>query len=99
MVLLMTNPNREPLTLEGVSCSIHLVGNKLMSGAANDLPTIELYGEAYVKLNATVNLPGSFQLITGLINEDKEPIESEFNARLDVGSFKPRIEVSKKGML
>jgi len=70
-----------------------------MSGAANNLPAIEPYGKADVKLNATANLPGSLQLITGLMNEDKEPVESEFNARLDVGSFIPRIEVSKKGML
>ena len=99
IVLHITNPNREPLALEGMSYTIHLDGNKVMSGVANDLPTIEPYGEADVKLNATANLLGSFQLITGLMNENKEHIEYKFNAKLDVGVFKPRIEVSKKGML
>lgn len=70
-----------------------------MSGVANDLPTIEPYGETEVTLNATTDLLGGFQLITGLMNEHKEHIEYEFNAKLDVGIFKPRIEVSKKGTL
>ena len=99
IVLHITNPNRESLALEGMSYSIHLDGNKVMSGVANDLPTIEPYGETDVKLNATANLLGGFQLITGLMNENKAHIEYEFNAKLDVGVFKPRIEVSKKGTL
>lgn len=99
IVLHITNPNREPLVLEGVSYTIHLNGNKVMSGVANDLPTIEPYGEVDVKLNATANLFGGLKLFTGLVNENKEHIEYEFNAKLDVGIFRPRIEVSKKGIL
>lgn len=99
IVLHITNPNRESLVLEGLSYNIYLDGNKVMSGVANDLPTIEPYGETDVKLNATANLLGGFQLITGLMNENKAHIEYEFNAKLDVGVFKPRIEVSKKGTL
>ena len=99
IVLHITNPNREPLTLEGISYTIALDGNKLISGVANDLPTIEPYGEADVKLNATANLLGGFQLLTELMNEHKEHIEYEFNAKLDVGLFQPSIRVSKKGRL
>ena len=99
IVLHIINPNREPLALEGLSYSISLDGNKVISGVANDLPTIEPYGEVDIKLNASADLLGGFQLITGLMNENKEHIEYEFNAKLDVGVFKPRIEVSKKGML
>ncbi len=99
IILHITNPNREPLALEGLSYSISLDGNKVMSGVANDLPTIEPYGETDIKLNASADLLGGFQLITGLMNENKEHIEYEFNAKLDVGVFKPRIEVSKKGTL
>lgn len=39
IVLHITNPNRDPLELEGISYTIHLEGNKVMSGVANDLPT------------------------------------------------------------
>jgi LEA14-like dessication related protein len=99
IVLHITNPNRDPLELEGVSYTIHLEGNKVMAGVANDLPTIEPYGEADVKLEATANLFGGFQLLTGLMNEHKEHIEYEFNAKLDLGAFKPMIRVNKKGQL
>lgn len=99
IVLHITNPNRDPLELEGISYTIHLEGNKVMSGVANDLPTIEPYGEADVKLEATTNLFGGFQLLTGLMNEHKEHIEYEFNAKLDLGTFKPLIRVNKKGQL
>lgn len=98
IVLHVTNPNREPLELEGMSYIIHLDGNKVMSGVSNDLPTIEPYGEADVVLNATADLLGGFQLLTGLMAENKQQIEYEFNAKLDVGVFMPRIEVSKKGV-
>lgn len=99
IVLHITNPNREPLELEGLSYSIHLDGNKVMSGVANDLPTIAAYDEADVTLHATASLFGGFKLITELMNDPKEHIEFEFNAKLDVGSFRPRIEVSQKGQL
>ena len=99
IVLHITNPNREPLALEGMSYTIYLEANKVMSGVANDLPTIEPYGEADVTLDATADLLGSFQLLTGLMTKNKEHLEYEFNAKLDVGVFKPRIAVSKKGTL
>ena len=98
IVLHVTNPNREPLELEGMSYTIHLDGNKVLTGVANDLPTIEPYGEADVVVNATADLLGGFQLITGLMADSKQQIEYEFNAKLDVGVFVPRIEVSKKGV-
>ena len=97
IVLHVTNPNRDALALEGMSYTIHLDGNKVMSGVTNDLPTIEPYGEADVLLNSTADLLGGFQLLAGLMTESKDYIEYEFSAKLDVGAFMPRIEVSKKG--
>ncbi len=99
IILHITNPNRDPLTLEGMSYTIHLDGNKVMSGVANELATIEPYGEADVTLHATANLLGGFQLITGILNQAKEHIDYEFKAKLDIGAFMPRIAVIKKGTL
>ena len=99
IVLHITNPNREPLSLEGMSYTIHLDGTKVMSGVSNDLPTIAAYGEADVTLNATASIMGGFKVLTGMMNEQKENIEYEFKAKLDVGTFMPRIDVVKKGTL
>jgi len=98
IVVHITNPNREPLALQGMSYTIYLEGNKIMSGVASDLPTIKPYGEADVKVNATTNLLGGFRALTGLMKDQKQQVEYEFKARLDVGRFMPRIEVSKKGV-
>lgn len=99
IVLHVTNPNREPLELEGMSYTIYLEGNKVMSGVSNDLPIIEPYGETNVTLNATANLLGGFRLLTGIMNEQKETIDYEFKAKLDAGAFMPHINVVKKGTL
>ncbi len=97
IVLHVTNPNREPLAIEGMSYTIHIEDNKVMSGVSNDLPTIEPYGEAEVKLNATANLMGGFKLLTGLMNTKNGEIAYQFKAKLDVGTFMPRINVVKEG--
>lgn len=97
IVLHITNPNREPLTLKGMSYTIHIENNKVMSGVANDLPIIEPYGEAEVTLNATANLMGGFRLLTGLMKTQTGEIGYQFKAKLDVGRFMPRINVVKEG--
>lgn len=99
IILHVTNPNREPLELVGMSYTIHLDGNKVMSGVANTLPVIEPYGEANVTLNANVNLLGGISLLSGLMSQHKENIAYEFNAKLDAGLFIPGIKVTKKGNL
>lgn len=99
IVLHVTNPNREPLEIEGMSYSIELANNEVMSGVSNDFPTIEPYGEAEVTLNATANLWGGFNLITGLANTKPENIEYVFKAKIDVGIFMPTIKVVRKGKL
>ena len=99
IILHVTNPNREPLELEGMSYTVHLDGNKVLSGVSNNLPVIPAYGEADVNLKATANLFGSLQLLTGLMNQSKDNMVYEFNAKLDAGTFIPNIIVNKKGKL
>ena len=101
IILQITNPNREPLVIEGMSYSISLADNKVMSGVAHDLQTIEPYSEAEVTLNATADLFGGIKLLTGLMehkNKNKN-IEYEFKAKIDVGIFRPSIRVVKQGTL
>lgn len=99
ILLRVTNPNRKALELEGMSYTLSLEGNKVLSGVANNLPVIESYGEATVKLKATANIFGSFSLLTGLLSSTKDKLQYEFNAKLDAGTFVPNIRVSKKGLL
>lgn len=96
----IVNPNRTPLSLQGVSYTIALEGHKIMTGVSNQLPEIEAYGEGDVTLIASVDLFSSIGFITDLIrNQGRENISYSFNAKLDAGTFHPLIRVKKEGKL
>ena len=99
ILLRVTNPNRSELDIAGLSYNIYLVGNKVIEGVANDLPAIAAYGEAEVKLSATADLFGSLQVLTGLLADPTSPVEFEFNAEIDVGTFYPMINVNRTGVI
>lgn len=99
IVLRVTNPNRSELYIAGLTYNIHLVGNKVIEGAANDLPEIAPYGEAEVKLSATADLFGGLQVLSGLLANPTKPVEFEFNAQIDVGTFYPMININRTGVI
>ena len=91
ILLHITNPNRNALDIAGLSYTIHLQGNKLIEGVANDLPIVEAYGEADIGLNARADLIGGISLISDLLNQPGDQIEFELNAEIDLGSLYPMI--------
>ena len=99
IVLHVTNPNRSALDIAGLSYTINLSGSKVIEGVANDLPEIAPYGEADVKLSATADLFSSLQVLAGLLANPTSPVEFEFNAEIDIGSFYPMINVNRVGVI
>lgn len=95
----VTNPNRSALAIAGLSYTIHLAGNKVVEGVASELPEIAPYGEADVKLHATADLLGGFKLLTGMLANPTDPVDFEFNAQIDIGTFYPMINVNKVGVI
>ncbi len=93
----IVNPNRTELKLEGLVYSVTLEGHKVLTGVANDLPVIEAYGEGDVVLIATADLLNSIALFATLLQSQQENFDYELDAKLDIGSFRPRIHVVKKG--
>jgi LEA14-like dessication related protein len=93
----IVNPNRTALKLEGLVYSVTLEGHKVLIGVANDLPVIEAYGEGDVVLIATADLLNSIALFATLLQSQQEIFDYELDAKLDIGSFRPRIHVVKKG--
>jgi len=96
--LRVTNPNRDDLSIDGMTYTLNLAGNKVVSGVANDLSTIPAYGETDVKIMATLSLLGGFKLLNDLMNEYQESIGYEIIVRLDVGKFYPRITIQREGV-
>jgi len=97
IVLHIVNPNRSPLRLQGIVYTLALDGHKLLTGAANDLPTIDGYGEGEVVVTAAASLLSSIRFLTDLMNSHREAIAYELTAKLDPGGIRPSIHVSEKG--
>lgn len=96
----IVNPNRTPLALKGIVYTISLEGHELMTGVANDIPVIDAYAEGDIELNASVDFFSGIKFFTDLVNNhNMEKISYNFNAKLDVGSLRPFIQVTKKGEL
>ena len=97
IVLRVTNPNRIDLQVKGLTYTVHVKGNKVIDGLANDIPDIPAYGESDVSLLARADLFAGIALLADLMNSAGEPIDYEFNAEVDVGTFYPMITVQKAG--
>lgn len=97
ILLRVTNPNRDDLSLDGMTYTLNLAGNEIVSGAASELPTIPAYGEAEVKITATMSLFAGLNLLNDLANKKQQSIDYELITRLDVGKFYPMITIKKKG--
>ena len=96
--LRVTNPNRDALSIDGMIYTLYMDGNKVVSGAASDLPTIPAYGEAEVKIMATLSLLGGFKLLNDLIDAHRESVKYELVTRVDVGKFYPMFTIKKEGV-
>jgi hypothetical protein len=72
MGLRVLNPNNTALELTGISYTVNIEGNKLITGVGNDLPVIEAYSEAEFKLTAAVSLFGGIQLMRELMGRPKQ---------------------------
>jgi len=99
IMLHITNPNRVALNLAGMSYSVALAGNKVITGVSNDLPVVEAYGEADVPISAVVSLMGGIRFLNEIMTRNPDQIEYVFDARLDIGNMRPRININKSGVV
>ena len=95
--LRIINPNRTALRLEGIVYSVVLEGHKVLTGVSGDLPVIDAYGQGDVTLTATADLLSSIRLLNSLMQQPQETFSYELDARLDIGSLRPRIHVREEG--
>ena len=99
VVLHVTNPNRKALDIAGLSYTIHLQGNKLIEGVANELPVVAAYGEADISLHARADLMGGISLLGDLLNQPSNQVEFELNAEIDLGTLYPMVRVQRSGVI
>src|SRR5690554_4390688 len=89
--LQIINPNRAALPLKGMSYSVEVENNRILSGATPDLPRVPGYGMADFTIEASPDLLGSARLINRLLSGQTSSLDYIFKAKLDVGSLMPFI--------
>jgi LEA14-like dessication related protein len=97
--LRVVNPNSIALNLKGLSYTASIEGNKILSGVANQLPTVPAYGEEEVRLNVQADLFGGIRLIADLMKQRDTPISYILKVKLDVGTFALPIYITREGNL
>lgn len=95
--LQVINPNRRDLPLQGMSYSLEVDEQRILSGAEPDLPRIPGYGTAEFTIQASPDLLGSARLLNQLLSGQSDTFAYRFKARLDVGSFLPFITLEEEG--
>ena len=97
ITLNITNPNGVDLNLRGMSYAASIEGNKVFTGAANQLPVIPAYGEGEVQLRGGIDLLGGFQLLNDLMQKQTTGLAYTLNIKMDVGLYLPAIRIEKHG--
>jgi len=95
--LRVVNPNRNVLPLVGMSYSVEIEGNRILTGAEPNLPRIEGYGTADIVIQASPDLFGSARLLNQLLTGQRDQLNYLFRAKLDVGTLMPFINIEEKG--
>lgn len=95
----VVNPNRVALHPRGIAYSIYIEDHKILTGASNDLPEIEAYGEGEITLHAVTNLMGSISLISDLVNRPRHDYTYRLEAKMDLGGSRPELRISDEGRI
>lgn len=94
--LMITNPNDMALDIDGVSFEFLLADQKILSGVANNIPSLEAYGETPVEVQGSISLFKLFNLLRKLSNSSS--LEYRLKTTIDPDGF-PAFEVEQKGNL
>ena len=95
----ISNPNRVPLKLEGMTYAVYLEGEPVLRGVTNQLPVIAAYSDGEVLLQARPDVFSTITLFTRWMNQPREMFRYSLEAQLDVGRFLPKINIVRAGEL
>lgn len=97
--LRVVNPNKQQLDIAGISYSIALLDKELITGVANDIPTIAGYGEGVVTLEAELQLLELLRLMASVGTNRSQPLVYRFSAKLDFNGFLPTQRLVESGQI
>lgn len=92
------NPNDSELALSGLYYTLSLSGHKVVTGTANNLPTIAAYGQDDIVVDATASVVGSIFAAMDFIGSRSDTVPYELEAKLGLrNSILPSIKVQRSG--
>jgi len=97
--LRVVNPNRQALPIEGISYSVSLQGNEILTGVGKDFPLIDGYSQEDLTVTASANLFAGMRLFGELLRANRDTVDYAVDARLDLGGFRPTLRVRDEGTL
>jgi hypothetical protein len=95
--LRVLNPNKQTLDIAGISYSVALLDEELITGVTNDVSAIAGYGEGIVTLNAELQLLELVRLVTSLGSAGSKPLAYRFSAKIDFNVFIPTQRIEESG--
>ena len=96
--LLISNPNAQDLEIQGVSFSLNIADQKVLTGVSNQIPTLLAYGEIPVEIQSTIDLFSLYKLVTYLSRHINEDIPYQLTSRIDPKGF-IAFNITKEGIL
>lgn len=98
--LRIVNPNAEPIELDGLYYELSLDGLEVITGTANNLPTIEGYSDAVVSVRSAAGLVNSVRLASRLMQSDGSEVPYKLRAKLGSRSrWMPATTVTDTGTI
>lgn len=95
--LRVINPNSVALPLRGMTYTVDIEDNRILTGVASDLPKIAAYETAAFVIQATPDLLGGIRLLNQVLTGEQSRYGYRLNAQLDVGALFPLIHVEETG--
>ncbi|MEE4284311.1 MAG: LEA type 2 family protein [Pseudomonadales bacterium] len=97
--LRIANPNKQSFDIAGISYSVEIQGQELISGVTNDVPVLEAYSEEVVTMEAGLQLFQLLRLLAGLGMEPTDALEYRFKGKIDFKGFVPTQRVEETGTI
>lgn len=98
--LLISNPNKQDLSIRGISYSIGIENIDVLTGVEEQVPVLVAYQETPVTLEVSAGLLEILRLVEYFSrNSINENVNYNFSAVIDFRAWLPSMRVNKKGVL
>lgn len=95
--LKIINPNRSGLSVSGMSYTLKLNGEKVVTGVAGQIAEIPPFSETVVQVEASTNILAGLRLISSLLNKPGRELRYELATKLRSGWWPVPINIVESG--